>query len=175
MEKLKKILSNNDGVGFVSICAIVLIVLMFLFAGFEFGRQMLIANNVRDVIQETTVRISTENWDNSYDGVKQGYAGAYVLNDDNWIENDEEDIETELINQLDLSYVDGKYASVDDNGNVDYYLSDFSINIVNSGLKNDSSSLEMITTARLDIPCTYNKSLVSDINLKVSSGYKNIF
>ena len=46
---------------------------------FEYMRLMIVAQGVRDSVQSAIVDVATENWDEAYAGLREGYSGGYQL------------------------------------------------------------------------------------------------
>ena len=74
MKKLKCILINNKGSGFPFAVAITLCLVMIFSGVSEYFRLMIIAQGVRDALQDAVITTVNDNYDNVYHGVREGYS-----------------------------------------------------------------------------------------------------
>lgn len=87
MGNLKGILCNKRGNTTPLVIALILVLLLLLCAMSEFFRLAIIANGVRNALQSAVISVATENYDEAYNGLREGYSGGYWLTGEKWEEN----------------------------------------------------------------------------------------
>lgn len=132
MKILRKVLSGNRGNSYpLALCAALAIIIISCGA-YEYIRLMIIAQGVRDGVQSAIISVATENYDDVYSALREGYSGGYANNGGGFSE------------QLDLGNVYGrldtlmglrregarhvKYIS----GVVEYRVSNLSVTVENA-------------------------------------------
>ena len=75
MNRLKTVLKDRSGQGTPMILAVVVCCLILACVVFEYMRLMIVAQGVRDSVQSAIVAVATENWDEAYPGLREGYSG----------------------------------------------------------------------------------------------------
>ncbi|MFR3166196.1 MAG: hypothetical protein ACLTQG_30635 [Hungatella sp.] len=53
----------------------------------SFSRLSIIANGVRNALQSAVISVATTNYDEAYNGLREGYSGGYWLSGEQWEEN----------------------------------------------------------------------------------------
>lgn len=69
------------------ILAVVVCCLILACVVFEYMRLVIVAQGVRDSVQSAIVAVATENWDEAYPGLREGYSGGYQLSGSSWMQN----------------------------------------------------------------------------------------
>ncbi len=141
----------------------------------EYVRLTIIANGVRDALQASVISVSTQNYDKVYNGLREGYSGGYnKVGGGGWQESlDYGDIYSELNQLLGLNSAQTKMIG----GDVEYSLSDLSVNIINSPFapSNTNSSSKFTADARinLQVPLSFGWGMLPpiDITIKTTAGY----
>ena len=87
MKKIREVLKSKSGQGVPMILAVVLCCLILACVTFEYMRLMIVAQGVRDSVQSAIVDVATENWDEAYAGLREGYSGGYQLAGSSWSQN----------------------------------------------------------------------------------------
>ncbi len=77
MNRLRQILKDQRGVAFPLIIAIVLVLVMLMCCISEYFRLLIVAQGVRDAVQEAVISTVNDNYDDVYHSVREGYSGAY--------------------------------------------------------------------------------------------------
>ena len=77
MSRLRQILKDRRGVSFPLIVAIALVLVIMLCGISEYFRLLIVAQGVRDAVQEAVISAVNDNYDDVYHGVREGYSGAY--------------------------------------------------------------------------------------------------
>ena len=87
MKKIREVLKSKSGQGVPMILAVVLCCLILACVTFEYMRLIIVAQGVRDSVQSAIVDVATENWDEAYAGLREGYSGGYQLAGSSWSQN----------------------------------------------------------------------------------------
>ena len=87
MTAIKTIFKDKSGSGTPLILTIVLVCIILSTAVFEYARLIIIAQGVRDSVQSAVIDVATENWDEAYAGLREGYSGGYALSGSRWYRN----------------------------------------------------------------------------------------
>ncbi len=168
----------KDRSGNAALFAIIIILcLMLLFTVIsEYLRLQIIASGVRDALQSSVIAVATENYDEVYNGLREGYSGGYRLSEtDQWEERvDSGAVITKLSDKLGL--IDGiKYAGE----YMEYQLSDLDIQINNApfAINDNDSRFEAEAWVTLTVPLSFGWDHLPpmEIRLKVDAGYSPKF
>lgn len=81
-----KKLKNNRGEGSLLALVVALSIVFISCAVYEYVRLMIIAKGVRDAVQSAIISVATTNYDEVYNGLREGYSGGYLLSGDYWDE-----------------------------------------------------------------------------------------
>ena len=110
MNRLKTVLKDRSGQSTPMILAVVVCCLILACVVFEYMRLMIVAQGVRDSVQSAIVAVATENWDEAYPGLREGYSGGYQLSGSSWTKNvTTGNVYDRLQQVLGLVYEDGRY------------------------------------------------------------------
>ncbi len=110
MNRLKTVLKDRSGQGTPMILAVVVCCLILACVVFEYMRLVIVAQGVRDSVQSAIVAVATENWDEAYPGLREGYSGGYQLSGSSWTQNvTTGNVYDRLQQVLGLVYEDGRY------------------------------------------------------------------
>ena len=110
MSRLKTVLKDRSGQGTPMILAVVVCCLILACVVFEYMRLVIVAQGVRDSVQSAIVAVATENWDEAYPGLREGYSGGYQLSGSSWMQNvTTGNVYDRLQQVLGLVYEDGRY------------------------------------------------------------------
>lgn len=157
--KIVKILLNKSGSSAPLALAVVIAVILLSCAVFEYMRLMVISKGIRDTVQAAVIDVATENWDDAYNGLREGYSGGYVLNGTDWaVKLDMGDIYSRLESILGVRWQNGKlvkYSGPD----VEYSLSGLSVTIQNAPLAPVSNGgipqLSATGTVDVEVPLSF--------------------
>ncbi|HBG5350059.1 TPA: hypothetical protein KQG32_003000 [Clostridioides difficile] len=181
--EIKSILKKEDGNATAIVICIIFVVIMILFCiCAEYLRLALITKGVRDAFEKSIIAIATENYDEAYPSLREGYGAAYQLDkDDKWKENiDKGNIENKLKESLKLTEKDSEFIKYNDS-KIEYVLSDLKIDIVNRPLApSDISKAKKYTikgSINLRIPPSFGftKADTMKVNLDSTTGYTPLF
>lgn len=138
---------------------IVLVVLIFSCAIFEYLRLTIIASGVRDAVQSAIISVATENYSNVYAGLRQGYSGGFSRTSSQWTEQVSTGrIYPRLEEVLGLHQRGYRYVKGSDD-QVEYALSGLSITILNTPFApNNPASIQQFTAQaviHLEVPLSF--------------------
>ena len=182
MRKFKKILLNRSGLAAPLACIIVISLFIIVSGIMELIRIQIIANGVRDTLQSAVISVATQNHDEVYGGLREGYAGAYELSvNDLWYESvDQGDIYGYLDNTLGLDR-EGIYHIKLAGGKLEYRLHSIEIYILNVPFApDDTENINKFTTdvkIILEVPVYFFgvELLPMKTTLRVGAGYSSKF
>ncbi|WP_235838711.1 hypothetical protein [Desulfosporosinus metallidurans] len=122
-------------------------------------RLMVIASGVRDAIQSAMIDVATENWDDAYNGLREGYSGGYTLSGTDWVVKlDTGDVYSRLESTLGVKKEGTKYVKYT-GPDVEYTLSDLSVSMQNAPLAPASTSgisqLSATGTVDVEVPLSF--------------------
>lgn len=134
MIMLSKVFSDRKGNSTPLIIAVVLSIIILSCAAFEYMRLMVVAVGVRDAVQSAVIDVATENWDEVYNGLREGYSGGYSLTGTTWEQDlTTGDIYERLEDNFGLNQEGGRYVKYA-GGALEYEISGLSINVTNAPL-----------------------------------------
>jgi hypothetical protein len=167
-----KVLKNKDGNVAIQACVIILCLLLVFTVISEYLRLQIIAKGVRDAVQTSVISVAIQNYNEVYNGLREGYSGGYELDvSDTWVSRvDEGSVLLELSNSLGL--VGGEKYN---NGVVEFEITDLYINITNVPLApgNNDERFESEVWLTLEVPISFGWEDLPpmSIRMKVNAGY----
>lgn len=179
--KLKKAINNTNGNSYPLTIAIVLILLMIFITITEFFRLNIIAQGIRDALQDAVISTVTENYDDVYHGVREGYSGAYMPNGRSFDPSlDYGDIYNRLDNNLGLTPSGDKHIKYKDNPDeYEFYISNLNVNIRNApyARSDNSQRFNIESTVIVHVPIPFVDRVLPPmvLKLKTTAGYTPIF
>jgi len=182
IKALKGLLKEKRGNAMPLACAIVMSLIIIFSAVSEYMRLQIIAKGVRDALQTSIISVATENYDDVYNGLREGYSGGYTLSPLNRWESriDTGDVYNYLDNLLGLEK-HGAYHIKLAGKEVEYKLSELKVNIVNTPLApSNTDNLQKFQSEayiHLEVPLSFgwDKLPPLEIDLKVKAGYTQKF
>ena len=174
---LKSILKDKSGSSTPLILCIVLACLILSTVLFEYARLIIVAQGVRDAVQEAVIDVATENWDEAYTGLREGYSGGYRLSGTTWYSNvTTGNIYARLKDVLGLKYENGKYVKYAGE-DMDFSIYGLSVSVANAPLApSDPNSISQLTVTgavTVEVPLSYGWG--SHPNLKINSRFKSVY
>lgn len=177
MKNSKEILKNQSGQGIPMILAIVLCCLVLACVTFEYMRLMIIAQGVRDSVQSAIVDVATENWDEVYSGLREGYSGGYQFSGSSWSHNiTSGNVYTRLQQVLGIKYEDGQYVKYTGT-DLEYRLSNLKLEVENAPLApsvpEGITQLNVTGAITVDIPLSFGFGHLTplQITMKLNAKY----
>ena len=167
--KMRKILRSKKGEATVLTVALILGLLLIMCAMAEFFRLAIIARGVRDGLQQSVITVATTNYDETYNGLREGYSGGYVLSGDSWRENlDYDDILARLGTLLGADMGGDTLTKWQTEG-YEYRLSDLEVEIVNTPLSpgNTNQNFEADARITIEIPLSFGWDMVPPLQMEV--------
>ena len=79
MSRFKQAIRDRRGISFPLIIAVTLSLVILLCGVSEYLRLLIVAQGVRDAVQEAVISTVNDNYDDVYHGVREGYSGAISL------------------------------------------------------------------------------------------------
>jgi hypothetical protein len=108
---MKKLFRSKCGDGSLIAVVVVISILLISCSVYEYIRLTIIARGVRDAVQSSIISVATTNYDELYNGLREGYSGGYTLDGGNWDESlDIGDIYGQLDRTLGLTKQSGKHV-----------------------------------------------------------------
>jgi len=166
------ILRNKEGNAALMACVVVLCMFLIFSVISEYLRLEIIAKDVRDATQTAVISVATQNYDEVYNGLREGYSGGYTLDEsDTWRQN--VDNGAVYVNLSDiLNLIDGARYS---GSEVEYTISNIDVDIINVPIAsgNNGGKFESIVTLELHVPLSFGWDYLEPlkIKLKVNAGY----
>lgn len=157
--KVKEVLRDKKGETTILTVSLILGLLLLLCAMAEFIRLVIIVQGVRDGLQQSVITVATTNYDETYNGLREGYSGGYVLSGNRWIENiDYDDVLARMGNLLGAD-LDGNKLTKWQRTDYEYQLSNLKMEILNVPLKGDTNkNLEVDAKITIEIPLSFGWS-----------------
>lgn len=174
---IKKTLQKTSGNSAPLTLAIVLAVIILSCTVFEYMRLIVIASGVRDAVQSAMIDVATENWDDAYNGLREGYSGGYTLSGTDWVVKlDTGDVYSRLERTLGGNRENGKYVKYT-GPDVEYTLSDLSVSMQNAPLAPNGtggiSQLSATGTVDVEVPLSFGWG--HPPSLKITMKLKGVF
>lgn len=167
--KINKILRDNQGSSTPLTIALILGLLLLACAMAEFFRLGLIVAGVRDGLQQAVITVAATNYDETYNGLREGYSGGFVLSGDIWQENlDYDDVYYRLDHLLGTSSQGGCHVKAQDSG-YEYRLSGLDVKIRNTPLApgNTGGNFEADACITIEIPLSFGWELVPPLKMEL--------
>ena len=164
-------LRNCRGDGSVLAIVMVLVIVLIASGVWEFMRLHLIASGVRDALQSAIIAVATANYDDLYNGLREGYSGGYELNDDHWDVNiDIGDLYYQIDSTLGLKRQNGRHEKLSE-GHLEYSVSGLRIQMFNAPFApaNSESSTRFRTSAEIDleVPLSFGCQMLPPLRTKL--------
>lgn len=157
MRKIRKVATDKKGLSYPLTISLVLALLIALCVLAEFFRLSVIAYGVRNAVQESVISVATTNYNEVYDGLREGYSGGYFMTGDGWEETlDYGDVYTHLDRLLGTN-PDGEYHMKWKEKGYEYRISGLNVVISNVPFApgNASRNFEADVSIQLEIPLSF--------------------
>lgn len=175
--EVKKVLSNNRGSGFPFAVAITLCLVMIFTGISEYFRLMIVAQGVRDALQEAVISTVSDNYDDVYHGVREGYSGGYQPIDTDFEESiDYGNIYDRMDTIMGLNQSDGYHIKKTNEGKTEFRIYQLNVDIRNASLAGgdqEESRFEVESSVVLEVPVSFGGRMLPlmKIQVKNSAGY----
>lgn len=166
-----KVLKNKEGNVAIEAVVVILVLLLVFTVVSEYLRLQMIAKGVRDAVQSSVISVATQNYDEIYNGLREGYSGGYELNGNSWNSKiDNGAVMMELSGLLGLE--NGEKSSGDE---LEYSLKELDVIINNAPFAptNNNQKFESEVWVTLTVPLSFGWDHLPplSIRLKVNAGY----
>jgi len=172
-----KILRSKSGNSYPLAIAIALSIVIISCGAFEYMRLMLIAQGVRDGVQSAIISVATENYDDVYASLREGYSGGYVNNGGGFTEQlDLGDVYARLDSVLGLRR-QGAYHVKYAEDVMEYRISNLNVHVANAPFapsdRGTAQKFQAEATIHLEVPLSFGWSNLPPmtINLRCIAGY----
>ncbi len=178
---MMKILKSNKGNIFPKAIFVTLSLLLIMSGIMEYFRLTIIAQGIRDSMQDAVISTVTENYRDVYHSVREGYSAAYQPVADDFQESlNYGDIYNKLESIYDLSYNNGQYEKLRSDGSLEYMIYNLYVDIDNAPLRAGdvvSDRFEISSYITLEVPVSFGGNLLPNmkIRIKTTAGYTPIF
>jgi len=167
--KIRKILKSKKANSTPLTVALILCLLIVCCGIAEYFRLMIIVSGVRDGLQQAVITVSTTNYDEVYNGLREGYSGGYILSGESWNENlDYDDIYSRMDNLLGTVQQGGYHVKVQEGG-YEYRYSGLSIEIINAPFTPDNAddNFEADASVQIEVPLSFGFSMLPPLKMEV--------
>lgn len=169
------LLKGKRGNGFPLTIAVTLCLLLIFCGISEYFHVTIIAQGVRDAVQEAVISTINDNFDDVYHAVREGYAAGYSPTEDGaWEESlDTGNIYAQLAATLGLTSTGNGYASYAGD-ELEYTISELAVTLSNNGLASGESEGYLANaTLVLEIPTGFAGRILPPVRmlLRVQAKY----
>lgn len=178
ISKLRKMFKDNRGNSYPLAVAITLILVMIFTGASEYFRLMIVAQGVRDALQDAVISTVIENYDNVYHGVREGYSGCYQPSAEDFEEAiDYGNIYDRMETILGLSVEHGYYIKhISDEAGIQYRIWGLYVDVENAPIATSdrvNDRFKIDSTIMLEVPVLFGGRLLPPMRIKVknSAGY----
>lgn len=173
--KKRPLLRGKRGDGFPLTIAVTLCLLLIFCGISEYFRVTIIAQGVRDAVQQSVISTVNDNFDEVYHSVREGYAAGYLpTEDESWEESlDTGNIYAQLATTLGLTSTGSGYASYAGE-KLEYSISALDVTLSNNGLASGESEGYLAdATLVLEVPSGFAGRLLPPVRmlLKMQAKY----
>lgn len=169
MKKLKKMIRDNKGMSYPLTVALVLALLITLCTLAEFFRLSIIAYGVRKGLQESVISVATTNYNEVYDGLREGYSGGYFMTGGGWEETlDYGDVYTQLDRLLGTGSEGAYHVKWQENG-YEYRITNLNVVINNAPFApgNANRNFEADVSVQLEIPLSFGWEALPPVRMTI--------
>lgn len=169
MIRQNKILRDKRGASSPMTIALVLGLLLFICAIWEFFRLGIIVQGVREGLQEAVIAVVVSNYDDTYNGLREGYSGGYRREDDQWVEMIDYDDVYRRLDRLLGTQEEGEYHVKVRDGGFEYRISGLVFEIENVPLTpgNAEQNFQADIRIQMEIPLSFGWELVPPLIMEV--------
>ena len=148
--------------------ALVIIMLLVTVSVTKFMELWITASGVRDAFEEAMISVVTENYNETYHCVREGYAGGYEPTGYGFYESvDLGNVSGRLGNLLGLTARDDKLVKVNDHGDPDFEISEINVSVSNTHLRTGGEVFSAEGTLLLEIPLRFEGRVMFQIPIRL--------
>lgn len=170
MNKIRKIFRCKRGESSPLIVAIILAIMILTCVLSEFFRLGIIVKGVRDSLQSAVISVATTNYDEVYNGLREGYSGGYTLTGGTWSSHlDYSDVYGTLDDNLGATLIGSYHTKENPDGSFEFRYYGLDIEITNTALApgNSDSNFEADVSVQLEVPLSFGWSFLPSLNMEV--------
>ncbi|MPM10041.1 hypothetical protein SDC9_56365 [bioreactor metagenome] len=177
VSKIQSVLKNIKGSGFPLAVAITLCLVMIFTGISEYFRLVIVAQGVRDALQDAVISTVSDNYDDVYHGIREGYSGGYQPMAEEFEESiDYGDIHGRMDTILGLNQGGGYHFKTTSKGEMEYKIWNLNVDIYNAPLAGgdiEGQRFEIDSSVMLEVPVSFGGKLLPPMKMKVknSAGY----
>lgn len=177
IHKVRSILKSNKGASVFWIAFVALSLLVIVSAGYEYIRLQIIAQGTRDGMDAVVTKACTENYARLYDGLREGYSGGYKKDSASWTEDVDSDIVYTILDNQFGTQPDGSGHSKYIGENLEFRISDLSVQMTNTPFAPDATGSEKKFTGNasytVTVPLSFGWGAIPslEIPMKTVAGY----
>ena len=167
--QIRTVLRDKKGEATVLTVSLILGLLLLMCAMAEFFRLAVIVQGVRDGLQQSVITVATTNYDETYNGLREGYSGGYVLSGNSWRENlDYDDVLARMGTLLGADMGGDTLTKWQPKG-YEYRLSDLDVEIINTPLTpgNTNKNFEADARITIEIPLSFGWNMVPPLQMEI--------
>jgi len=167
--QLRKIIKDKRGASTPLTVALILGLLLLICAMSEFFRLGIIVVGIRDGLQQAAVTVTATNYDDTYNGLREGYSGGYTLSGADWQEKlNYDDVYARLDKLLGTAESNGYHIKPEGNG-YEYRLSELAVDIANAPLTpgNADKNLEVDARVTIEIPLSFGWDRLPPLTMQI--------
>ncbi|MBR4606163.1 MAG: hypothetical protein IKO41_08040 [Lachnospiraceae bacterium] len=148
--------------------ALVIIILLVTVSVTKFMELWITASGVRDAFEEAMISVVTENYNETYHCVREGYAGGYEPTGYGFYESvDLGDVGGRLGRLLGLTVSGSRLVKLNDHGESDFALSEISAGVINTHLQNGGEVFSAEGMLLLEIPLRFEGRVLFQIPIRL--------
>lgn len=170
------ILSDKKGAVTVQTMVIVFGIMIVFSIAFQFIRVSIVASGVRDTMRNDVIDAVDANYNNAFDGMREGNSDAYSA-DNAWAEcADSSSVVSGVVSFLGLTSNGSAYVKEDD-GTTQYSISGIAVNLQNPPMGTDDIKLNIRATYTLSVPVSLFLIRLPQLSLpqSVNAGFQQKF
>ena len=177
MNRLGQVLRDRRGTSFPLTIAVTLSLVFLLCAASEYLRLLIVAQGVRDAVQEAVISTVNDNYDDVYHGVREGYSGAYQPENGGFQESlDCGDVYGRLDALLNLTNQGEYHVQYTEDGKMKFRIWDLNIDLQNASFASaDGAGNRLVADCEieLEVPVSFGDELLPSMRMtvKASAGY----
>ena len=177
MSRFKQAIRDRRGISFPLIIAVTLSLVILLCGVSEYLRLLIVAQGVRDAVQEAVISTVNDNYDDVYHGVREGYSGAYQPENGGFQESmDCGNVYGRLDALLNLTNQGEYHVQYTEDGKMEFRIWDLNIDLQNASFASaDGAGNRMMADCEieLEVPVSFGGELLPSMRMtvKASAGY----
>ena len=176
--RIGKLLRDDSGNFTPLAVAFVIILLLVTVSVTKFMELWITASGVKDAFEESIISVVTENYNETYHCVREGYAGGYEPTGSGFYASvDLGDVSGRLERLLGLTRRGDRLVKLNANGNADWQIGEISVAVNNTAIKTGGEVFSADGELLLEIPLKYEGRtlFMIPLHLKVKARMREKF